>query len=139
MRVTRITLILTAATLLCAVVIAQEGERDSRSAPDDPVEEIIIRSSIGDLRRQVWQAEEMVFARFNDINSDDLFDVHCEWRPRPGSRVVYRVCSSNSWRQEETNIARSVVQRGPPESAYRDVQRYMQRRLIREMRTLLAT
>src|SRR5687768_15727478 len=101
------------------------------------MEEIIIRSSIGDLRRQVWQAEEMVFARFNDINSDDLFDVHCEWRSRPGSRVVYRVCLSNSWRQEETNIARSVLQRGPPESAYRNVQLYMQRRLSREMRTLL--
>jgi hypothetical protein len=78
-----------------------------------------------------------VLARFNEINSDDLFDISCEWRPRPGSRVQYRVCLSSSWREEESNIARSMLQAGPPAAASEAQQRDMQRRLIREMKVLL--
>jgi hypothetical protein len=62
------------------------------------VEEIIVRGRrIGELRAEIERAEEAVFARFNEINSTDDFDVHCRSEKFYG--FLYRFCMSNSWRR----------------------------------------
>jgi len=139
--------VLSLALSICSVSTAQQTS--GAPAPDSPtpatgqIEEIIVYGSMRDLREQMRIAEDLVFARFNEINSDDAFDVHCDWRPRPGSRIAERLCLSNAWREEEANIGAAVAsefggdRRAPPAAAAYARQQSMQRRLEDEVRRLV--
>jgi hypothetical protein len=60
-------------------------------APD--TEEVIVRGRrLTDLRFEVEQAQERAFAIFNELNSDDDFDVHCREERRYHSRAKQRTC-----------------------------------------------
>jgi hypothetical protein len=119
---------------------AEIGETDTdQAAPAATApEEIIVIGRIGELRHQVRIAEEAVYDRFNEINSDDDFDIHCRRQPMPGSRILVRVCVSNSWRELEADYGEAMLLQmrgqfgGSPEQ-YRGQQQYMQRRLRDEM------
>ena len=106
------------------------------------VEEIIVRGrSYGELRAQIRLREEVVFERFNDINSDDAFDIHCTMDPAYGSRILERRCLSNSWRQSEANFGSAWQSQvtglsGPAPGEYRAEQQRMQGLLKEEMRRL---
>jgi hypothetical protein len=105
-------------------------------------EEVIVQGrSYRELRLAVQLAQDAVFARFNEINSDDKFDIHCRLQPRYGSRIMERACLSNSWREQDANFAQATVQqiRGElttPPTAFRGEQLLMQQRLGAEMRRL---
>jgi hypothetical protein len=116
-----------------------------------PLDEIIVRGRVGELRRQMLLAEDAVHARFNEINSDDDFDIHCLMERRHGSRIEERVCRSNSWREQEANMAQAIVrgmQAGSPSAGtpsgegigtwamFRAEQLRMQRLLQAEVRRL---
>ena len=81
------------AVAVCALAGVGRVAADEEAAPAAETgapadEEIIVRGrGYGDLRRQIQLAEELVYARFNDINSDDKFDIHCFERPMLGSRI----------------------------------------------------
>jgi hypothetical protein len=61
----------------------------SRETP----EEVIVRGrQIGELRAVVQQAREHAYAIFNEINSDDDFDVRCRDERKYHSRATRRVC-----------------------------------------------
>ena len=103
-----------------AVAHAQlEGEADTpqpRVSADDTV---IVQGMAPDtLRTMIEEAEEAVYARFNEINSDDQFDVFCFDRVELGSRMLHRVCQPNfliktsSTGGEET--ARALASAGGP-------------------------
>ena len=56
-------------------------------------EEIVVRGRrLTDLRFEVEQAQERAYSIFNDINSDDDFDVYCREERRYHSRATSRVC-----------------------------------------------
>jgi hypothetical protein len=56
-------------------------------------EEIIVRGRrLTDLRFEVEQAQERAYAIFNELNSDDDFDVYCRDERRYHSRATTRVC-----------------------------------------------
>jgi hypothetical protein len=75
------------------------GAEQAAPAADEPDEVIVIGRRLGELRRQIETAELAVYARFNEINSDDRFDIHCRERVRYHSHIRERVCESNSWRE----------------------------------------
>lgn len=105
--------------------------------PGEP--DIVVRGRRwGELRFELQLAEEAVYARFNDINTDDRFDVHCEREKRYASRMTERRCLSNSWREQDANIGEELARamRGMPAIAvehYRAEQNRMQRLLQDEM------
>lgn len=73
-------------------------------------DEIIVRGrGYTELRLQIRRAEQSVYDRFNAINSDDRFDITCDSRKRPGSRMHEYVCRSNSWREQDANIGADTV------------------------------
>jgi hypothetical protein len=120
---------------------AAAGAQQGDAAPED---EMIVFGRIGELRKQMRIAEEAVFLRFNDINSDDKFDIECRPTAFTGSRIALRQCLSNDWRDQDSAAAESTVQslRGEsavPASMYLAAQRDGQLQLAREMRRLVAT
>ena len=73
-------------------------------------EEVIVRGQTpGALRIQIELAEEAVYDRFNEINSNDEFDIHCEEIAFTGSRMLTRFCQPNFWHAAEENIAYETV------------------------------
>jgi hypothetical protein len=84
---------------LCLVLMAASGSSAAlaQSAPAavdaSNSEEIIVRGRrLTDLRFEVEQAQERAYAIFNEINSDDDFDVYCREERRYHSRATQRTC-----------------------------------------------
>jgi hypothetical protein len=106
-------------------------------------DEIIIRGRRGaELRLEMERAENAIFARFNDINSDDRFDIVCRLEPPIGSRIDRRVCSSNDWRDKAAEHGAALIRHlrnegGPLPEMFLLEQQRGQRQLVDEMRRLV--
>ena len=140
-----------AAASLCLAAIcgvaAQDADTSSAEeappAASAPDEVVVIGQSLSDLRQRIEAAEVAVFNRFNDINSNDDFDIHCRYRTKYFSHTRERVCESNSWREQDENYAESLLQtvRGeyaPPPGTFRGEQLLMNAALGEELRRLAA-
>jgi hypothetical protein len=128
-----------AAAGVCAAAVNEPDVGRNVTIPEPDI--IVIGKSYGELRHEIRLAEEAFYARFNDINSDDRFDIHCRLEARIGSRIQRRFCLSNSWREQDTNFAQATVQQirgelGANPQQFRAEQLYMQQRLRDEMRRL---
>ena len=133
-----------AVSVAAAICSAAAQGSEAHAAPGASSEdEVVVVGRIGDLRRQLWLAEEAVYDRFNAINSDDEFDIHCRWQRRAGSRIVERRCVSNAWRRADGFVGAAFIDGlggsafSTPVSVARAQQLYDQRRLVREMKQLL--
>ncbi len=105
------------------------------------IEEIIVRGrSFGELRFEFRRFEEAVFARFNEINSTDDFDIHC--RLEKYGHLRGRSCQSNFGRELQgrayTAAVREMQDRGSfgLGQLYAAEARRLQRLLDAEMRQL---
>ena len=91
---------------LDAQVQKQPTAVDNSAEVDTELEEIIIRGQQrppwGELRAEIERAQEVVFARFNDINSTDDFDVIC--RGYRGSSYKDKTCLSRSARAFQNRL-----------------------------------
>jgi hypothetical protein len=105
-----------AVVALCAGLISQVAwsaadpavKSDERAAAPD---EIIVRAkALEKLRLEIKRSQEAVYARFNDINSNDLYDIHCYERRRFLSHINGTVCQSNASRKFDAAIAESTLQ-----------------------------
>jgi hypothetical protein len=102
-------------TALCVGLMSQAAssaaEPTASPGEDAPaVDEIIVRGkALEKLRLQIKRAEEEVFARFNEINSTDLYDYHCYERNRFLSHIKEVVCQSNAWRKYDQAIAEATL------------------------------
>jgi hypothetical protein len=80
---------------------------DTAPAVDD---EIIVRGQTrADLRLRIQMAEEAVYDRFNEINSNDEFDIHCRQEMLTGSNISRRVCQANFWRDAQSRAGEETV------------------------------
>jgi hypothetical protein len=95
-----------------------DSTRQPPAAADDPApqppaavdDEVIVRGQTrADLRLQIKLAEDAVFARFNEINSSDDFDIHCRDEMPLGSRIPRRVCQANFWRDAQADAGTETV------------------------------
>lgn len=63
------------------------------AAPQQNTEEVIVRGRrIAELRVEIEQARIRAYDIFNEINSDDDFDVRCQDESRSGTRMPQQVC-----------------------------------------------
>ena len=95
---------LTGTISLLAFSASAPGQTDPAESPDDEaiqyvetLEEIIVYGdkSLHVLREETIAAEEAVFSIYNDINSNDDFDIHCYEEARTGTRIKSRTCVPN--------------------------------------------
>ena len=135
--------------LWCALMAgraASAQEANPSAAPRDasgaPVEdEIVVLGRIGTLRHDLEIAEDAMFDRFNRIVGDPRLEIHCRTESKIDSHITQRVCASSSWREENANIAQSLLgevrgETGAPPQLYNAEQLLMQQRLREAMRRL---
>ena len=106
-------------------------------------EEVIVRGQTpAALRIQIELAEEAVYDRFNEINSTDEFDIHCEEVAFTGSRMLTRFCQPNFWHATEENIAYETVRLlqgsafSMPTGVFRGEAHYKRQQMREEMERL---
>jgi hypothetical protein len=61
----------------------------------EPMEEVEIRGTrarLRELREEIVRLEDRFYQRFNDLNTDDQYDVHCNMEQPTGTLLRYRVC-----------------------------------------------
>jgi len=98
-----------AGLMLRAACGAEPGAPAASNDREAPEEFIVTAKALQDLRLKIRLAEDEVYARFNDVNSDDSHDIHCYDRISTGSHVPRRLCVSNAWRAADDAIAQLVV------------------------------
>lgn len=69
----------------------------AESDSDDTIDEITVLGtrSLRTMQRQIKRADETLFGLFNELNTDDNYDVYCRDENRVGSKIKIRVCKSN--------------------------------------------
>ena len=89
-------------------------EQESEPGSSDTLEEIIVYGdkSIIQLRREFYRAEADFFAVFNSLNSNDEFDVRCEYVTFLGSRRKYRLCQPKFARKAEARATQEMLTSG---------------------------
>lgn len=73
----------------------EQGVTPQRPVPSTALpEEITItgQKHIGLLRKQVEEAEDLMYGLFNKLNDDDRYDIHCRLEAPLGTRIRQRVC-----------------------------------------------
>jgi hypothetical protein len=87
-------------------VAAPAESREPPGAPDI----VVTGESRRDLRLRIRKAEDAFFERFNAINSDDRFDIHCRDEIVMNSNFTRRECVSSSWREGIADLGRARLQ-----------------------------
>src|SRR5262249_40126584 len=112
------TILLVFAALLCCTAFVSERVAADDSPPatapgstsSDSVEQVIVEGKpIAQLRLRIRIAEDAFYDRFNEINSDDRYDIHCSMRAITGSRIQHRSCEYQGWSDAAENYAASLL------------------------------
>jgi hypothetical protein len=95
---------------LGAPVLAQDAPSPS---PNADVEEVIVPGRKPEnLRVEIERLEADVYQRFNALNSDDDFDIHCFKQAPTGSNIPLRTCAPNFVTRAESGAARKLMADG---------------------------
>lgn len=106
----RVSCVVIASIFAWGGVARSQPESQTAAEPTQATEEVVVRGrSLPLLRAQIEVAEEAVYARFNEINSRDEFDIHCRDEVFIGSRIPRRICEPNFSRAAKRNIGVETV------------------------------
>lgn len=103
---------------VCLVVLLGLGApalaQETRSLPQDAdVEEVIVPGRRPEnLRVEIERLEVAVYERFNALNSDDDFDIHCFKQAPTGSNIPLRTCAPNFVIEAESDSASKLLTDG---------------------------
>jgi len=126
-----------------AAVGQDKAGAKSEPPADDTTDEVVVLGRINQLRTEVQRAEEAFYDRFNEINGDHKFDIHCRLEPLINSHIPRRVCASNEWHDIDARIGAASLRayRGElgstPDSLVNE-QTYAQKELTDAMRRATA-
>lgn len=77
------------------------------------IDEIIVPGRAPEnLRVEIERLEVAVYDRFNALNSNDEFDIHCLQRAPTGSNIPQRTCAPNFVIQSESRASRRMLADG---------------------------
>ena len=115
---------------------------ENKLASSETVEEIIVYGdkSLIQLRHELYEAEEEFFKLFNEVNSNDDFDVVCDYEVFLGSRRKHHLCIPRFAKRIEAD---AIVHAGLTSGEWMDTWdrarvKRKDEQLWAEMRTLLA-
>ena len=93
---------------LAAPALAQEIA-SSPQAADDVDEVIVPGSRPQNLRVEIERLEQVVYERWNALNSNDEFDIHCLDSEPTGSNITQTHCAPNFVIEAESRAAEDAV------------------------------
>jgi hypothetical protein len=91
-----------------AAALGQEAADPGASVLADE-EVIVVGQNPAAMRERIRLATDAVYAKFNELNSDDAYDIHCRYRATTGSRMRVRVCESNFWRDAQADAGEEIA------------------------------
>lgn len=83
------------ALLLCLLVAAQSQGASAPATPhrEDSLDEVVVHGTkLDEIMQEMVQAEDRFFARYNELNTNDDFDMHCAQEARVGTAIRRRAC-----------------------------------------------
>ena len=93
---------------LAAPALAQEVAASPQAAAD--VDEIIVPGvKPENLAAEIERLEGSVYSRFNALNSNDEFDIHCFKQAPTGSNIPLRRCAPNFVVEAEAQAAQNTM------------------------------
>jgi hypothetical protein len=99
--------------LLLAGVAAPALSQEAAPQPAADVDEIVVPGRTPEnLRIEIERLEVAVYDRFNALNSDDDFDIHCISKAPTGSNIPLRTCIPNFVIRAESSNARKMLNDG---------------------------
>ncbi len=82
------------------------GERRDAARQQEAPEDVVVRGRrLGELRAEIENARRRAYGIFNDINSNDEFDVYCRKESQPGTNVPRQVCRAQFERRISADAA----------------------------------
>jgi hypothetical protein len=80
-----------------ATLCALSAPASTADAPDPkaPLDEVVVRGKrvqLAEMRRELLQLEDRFYSRYNELNTNNDFDIHCVDEARTGTRFVRRSC-----------------------------------------------
>lgn len=90
---------LLAVCFLLLAMLAQARFVAAQTLPEEV--EVVGQRQLFRLEEQLIEVENAVYALYNELNTDDLYDVHCEWLKPLGTNMRHRVCRPGFIRQAE--------------------------------------
>lgn len=99
---------------LSSEIFARESLKNTFNITDLPeytLDEITVTpdKSMRSFRMEVIRAEELKFKMFNDLNSTDEFDITCEWRAAPGTRIRKWSCDVGYLKNARTKDVQDML------------------------------
>ncbi len=78
---------------------------------EEPVDEVTVyaEESITFLRRKLRTVDEQFFSRYNELNTNDDFDMVCKRETRLGSQIPRQVCRSKLDRARTSEAAEDAL------------------------------
>ena len=76
------------------------------------------------LRVEIERLQTLVYQRFNALNSDDEFDIHCIERPPTGSNIPQRTCAPNFVVRSESRASEDLLTGSRAAATPRDPSEY---------------
>ena len=88
--------------------VAQEDDTNAlEQAEKEMIDEVTVLGprSLALMRKEIIAAEDKVFAIFNELNTDDGYDVICKKETSIGSQILQRVCKARLFRERQSEAA----------------------------------
>ena len=103
-------------TLSLVVLLGLSGSalaQEASSSRSEDIEELVVPGRAPEsLRVEIERLETAVYDRFNALNSDDEFDIHCLEHARTGSNIPSRTCAPNFVIRAESRAAMNTLRDG---------------------------
>jgi hypothetical protein len=99
--------------LLVVGLAAPAFAQTARPSPGADVEEVIVPGwTPENIRVEIERLETVVYDRFNALNSNDEFDIHCLVQAPTGSNIPLRTCVPNFVLRAESAAGRKMLTDG---------------------------
>ena len=97
--------------LLGLLALRQQEPESVLPGGDEPIDEVTVyaEETISFLRRRLRTVDEQFFARYNELNTNDDFDMVCKRETRIGSQIPRQVCLSKLHRERLSEAAEDVL------------------------------
>jgi hypothetical protein len=116
----RLVLLLLALAAACAPLSALQAAATVATAPEKIsgltlLDEVIVSGDLDSLhraRKAIIDAEDRFYARYNELNKDDRFDITCGLAVPTGQRLTFRVCQPRYMEDAQHEEARRLYSTG---------------------------
>ena len=97
-------------TLVTLIASMSPANQVLAANSDQPVEMVISgQKTLSTLRFEIEQAEDRFLEIYNDLNENDMYDIHCRMETRPNTRIKFRTCIPNYFYEARAEEARSML------------------------------